>query len=78
MASSVYIYGPAGCGKTTNAERLKRKFGLDQVIDDYGTFERSRTVPKHGALVLGQGKHNGPDGVRAVSYYEAIGLAAPK
>lgn len=72
MAASVYVYGPAGCGKTTNARRLKSKLGLDQVIDDYGLHYRGGQVPKEGALVLGIGKHNGPPGVRAMSYGEAI------
>jgi MoxR-like ATPase len=29
----IIIYGPAGCGKTRNAERLRRLFGLGQVAD---------------------------------------------
>jgi hypothetical protein len=73
MAASLYVYGPAGCGKTTNAIRLKRKFGLDQIIDDYDGFGPERAnVPKQGALVLGKGRHNGPPGVRAISYLDAI------
>lgn len=30
---SVIVYGPPGCGKTTNKDRLKRHFGLGSVLD---------------------------------------------
>lgn len=73
MATSVYVYGPAGCGKSTNADRMKRKFSLDTVIDDYDFgCGRVPSVPKDGTLVLGMSKHGGPPGMRVVSYYEAI------
>lgn len=30
---NVIVYGPQGCGKTRNAERLARFFGCTQVVD---------------------------------------------
>lgn len=31
---SIIIYGPPGCGKTRNAERLRRHFGMHEIVDD--------------------------------------------
>lgn len=31
---SVIVYGPQGCGKSLNAEKLRRAFGCDHVVDD--------------------------------------------
>lgn len=36
------IYGPQGCGKTTNAKSLARHLGLTHIIDD-GEHEDGRT-----------------------------------
>lgn len=33
---SIIIYGPQGCGKTKNAEKLRRFFGMDEIVDDEG------------------------------------------
>lgn len=33
-ATTVIVYGPAGCGKTKNAERLRAKYGCWKVFDD--------------------------------------------
>lgn len=46
---SVIVYGPMRCGKTTNAERLRKGFGLDSVMDDWDGRER---IPPRGVLVL--------------------------
>lgn len=32
---SVIIYGPQGCGKTRNAEALRKAFGCDEVVDGW-------------------------------------------
>ena len=32
---SVIVYGPAGCGKTHNAKRLMKHFGMSRVIDEW-------------------------------------------
>lgn len=47
--ATVIVYGPQGCGKSLNAEKLRKGFGLDRVIDDWDGRER---LPRHGALVL--------------------------
>lgn len=30
---SVIVYGPPGCGKTRNAKKLLKGFGLDRLVD---------------------------------------------
>lgn len=35
MNKSYVIHGPAGCGKSTNAHRIKKSFGLSHVVDDW-------------------------------------------
>ena len=32
---SAIIYGPQGCGKTSNAKALAQFFGLNNIIDDW-------------------------------------------
>lgn len=46
---SVIVYGPQACGKTRNAERLRKGFGLDRVMDDWDGREQ---IPPRGVLVL--------------------------
>lgn len=41
---SVLIYGPQACGKTYNAERLRKHFGLARVVDE--GMDCSRTLAK--------------------------------
>lgn len=35
MSNTVFIHGPMGCGKTRNAEALKRHFECASIIDDW-------------------------------------------
>ncbi|WP_298167656.1 hypothetical protein [Novosphingobium sp.] len=48
-ARTVVIYGPAGCGKTSNAESLRQHFCCTSVVDDFDPH-RHRITP--GALHL--------------------------
>lgn len=32
---AVIVYGPQGCGKSTNAEAMRRHFGVARVVDGY-------------------------------------------
>lgn len=43
---SVIVYGPPGCGKTTNKDRIKRHFGLGQVLD-FGSLGTLRPSAHH-------------------------------
>lgn len=47
---TIIVHGPQGCGKTLNAGRIARAFGLDRVIEDWQPGDPS--PPKRGALVL--------------------------
>jgi len=49
MNRSVVVYGPQRCGKTRNAEALRRHFGLNRVVDDWDGIS---DVPAAGALIL--------------------------
>ncbi len=35
MARSLIVIGPQGCGKTTHAETILKKFGLSKVVDGW-------------------------------------------
>jgi hypothetical protein len=49
------VYGPAGCGKTRNAEALRLHYGMDRVIDG-ADFEvkaySGETMQLNGWLIL--------------------------
>lgn len=48
---SVIVYGPQGCGKTLNADALRRAFGLSVVYD--GEIPPDiKKIPRHGVLIL--------------------------
>ncbi len=72
MNNSIYIYGPQGCGKTRNAEHLCKHYGLTVIIDEYGEWRRTVSVPKQGALVIGQTEKDGPAGITAIPFEQAM------
>lgn len=43
------VYGPQGCGKTINAERMRSAFGMGKIVDDW---RRGDQFPLYGALIL--------------------------
>lgn len=49
--ASIVVYGPQGCGKTRNAQRLKKALGLSTVVDDW-KYGFTRGWPRKGALLL--------------------------
>jgi len=46
---NVVVHGPMACGKTRNAQALKRHFGLQHVVDDYYPMFKA---PKSDTLIL--------------------------
>ena len=48
---SLTIFGPAGSGKTKNAEKLAKRFGFARIWDE-GKEPANSTPPAFGALVL--------------------------
>jgi len=51
MNKSVIVYGPKGCGKTTNAKRIAAARGLTKIIDD-SQFDPRQPPPLAGVLML--------------------------
>ena len=49
MSKTVIVYGPQGCGKTLNAERLRKYFGCTLVVE---MDEQRRRQLHDGALHL--------------------------
>ena len=47
---SLFVYGPAGCGKTRNAEALRDYLCLTTIIDGWNASDG--VPPKFGALIL--------------------------
>lgn len=46
---SCLVYGPTGCGKSTNAEAIAKALGLHQVLDNW---EPGRPAPLLDTLIL--------------------------
>jgi hypothetical protein len=71
---SLYIYGPPGCGKTTNAGVLMRHFKLNKLIDDYSEYPRGKgpKVTGQGELILGISNTDCPSKITRISFARAM------
>lgn len=50
---SIIIYGPAGCGKSYNAARLAKHFGLTRIVDDWANgMSQQEDIAPTGTLYL--------------------------
>lgn len=77
---SVIVHGPQGCGKTRNAEALRKHFRLSQIVDEFETLRRANELRPEGTLYLAV--HNpeqtcrGPMikelGIRVVAFKDAM------
>lgn len=68
MSKTVIVYGPQGCGKTLNAEKLRKYFGCTSVVelDAPTTTQRAAgRVLKADALHL---TNEDPATLRAIGY----------
>lgn len=77
MNKSVFVHGPAGCGKTSNAVQLAKHFGLNRIADEADL----RAAPKHrdwqiDTLYLTQERPSwaSPDDTRVLDFYDAMAL----
>lgn len=52
MSDSIVVYGPPGCGKTTNAQRLKKALGMKSVQEGVQYFASRKSVPMSDTLIL--------------------------
>lgn len=62
LTEIIVVYGPQGCGKTTNSERLKAHFNADTVIDG----EYSAKAPETGRRTLILCNHSIPSAIGAL------------
>ncbi|WP_278411983.1 AAA family ATPase [Stutzerimonas kunmingensis] len=72
---SYIVFGPQGCGKTTNARAIASALGLDKIVDDW---QPDMAVPPD-ALVLTS--HEGPfshSPRRVLTYSAAIAMVESK
>lgn len=71
----VIVYGPAGCGKTRNAERLRVALGCSYVVDDLTVATRGDIRPL-GLHLTNEDLSAHPDflGARVMSFEEAMAL----
>jgi hypothetical protein len=77
MNPSIVIHGPQGCGKTMNAQRLRRHFGLLAVVEmDDHPWQR-RQIANFGALLLtnDEAAARRLTGLRVLTFREAMRLA---
>jgi hypothetical protein len=51
---SVIVHGPQGCGKTRNAELLKKHFRLTHIVDGLEDVRRANELRSEGTLYLAQ------------------------
>lgn len=49
MAKSIIVHGPQGCGKTRNAEALRKHYGMTHVLDGWTNRD---VIPLRDTLVL--------------------------
>lgn len=71
------VYGPEGCGKTTNAQAIADALGLTEIVDDW---QPGDPAPITKALVLTNhlGLDHMPFSRRVLSYDQAMSLVAAK
>ena len=84
---SVIVYGPQGCGKTKNAERLRKHFKMDETCDDemdpYPLTKEQVIEFKNGSTLFltsidpktkGYASHGEDDNRRVLSFERAMKL----
>lgn len=70
------VYGPEGCGKTTNARAIAAALGLTEILDDW---QPGMPVPTTKTLVLTNAEGSFPPFTRRVlSFEQAMSLVASK
>ena len=49
---SVIVHGPQGCGKTRNAEALKKHFRLSHIVEEFEMLRRANELRAEDTLYL--------------------------
>lgn len=79
VAQSVVLYGPKGCGKTTNAARIAKALNLRRVVelDEVRNCpKRQRALPEFGVLLITNCLHSVHVDFRRLSYDHAMAAVA--
>ncbi len=72
MSASIIVYGPQGCGKTRNAEKIRAALGCKCVIEGEDLVA-GRAFPTSGALILTNDPHFiAPLGVHRLPFAQAM------
>lgn len=69
------VYGPEGCGKTTNAQAIADALGLTEIVDGWLPGD---PVPPHKALLLSTETPDFPTHKRVLTFDQAMSLVAAK
>lgn len=70
MNKSVIVYGPPGCGKTTNAQRIATALGLAKIHDNWEPLDRQ--LAPFNTLHLTNSEGPWPTHVRRVAHFDAV------
>lgn len=71
LSTCLVVFGPQGCGKTSNAELLRATFGKDRVYDEW-TFHDPGRAPKPNSLILTIDRNEAPGFINVISYQTAM------
>jgi hypothetical protein len=72
--ATVIVHGPQGCGKTRNAEALRKRFGCKRVIE----LDTPRATVQPGCLHLCNELPPVTTGARVLSFAKAMTLVRRK
>ncbi|MDF3842696.1 AAA family ATPase [Pseudomonas citronellolis] len=70
LNKSVIVYGPPGCGKTTNAQRIATALGLTKIHDNWDPLDRQ--LAPFNTLHLTNSSGPWPPHVRRVARYADV------
>lgn len=68
---SVIVHGPQGCGKTLNAPKLRKHFGLRKVVEGFDASLAGDINPE-GTLYLTNSAPKNALGLRVVAFVDAM------
>ncbi len=72
MAQSIIIIGPQGCGKTRNAKRLAKTYGLESIMDE---ITPDCILPKQDHLILTNTLTPDMRGMKVIQFADAMKAA---
>jgi hypothetical protein len=79
IAQSVVLYGPAGCGKSTNAQRISKALNLPRIVEFdeiRNDARKQRALPEFGVLLITHVPDEVKANFRRLSYDHAMTAVA--